>query len=57
MDSDSVILFVSFGWFVSVMVIFLMYVRIRHMSEEIKIIKNTVELSIDVPPLAGNPGN
>lgn len=47
MDYDNIIFFISFGWFISVTVIFLMYVRIRQISEEMKVIKNTVQLSTD----------
>jgi hypothetical protein len=47
MAYESVVLFISFGWFVSVTVIFLMYVRMRQMSEELKVVKNAVHLSSD----------
>lgn len=47
MAYDNLVLFVSFGWFISVAVIFMMYVRIRQLSEEVRIIKNTVQLSDD----------
>jgi hypothetical protein len=47
MAYEDLVLFVSFGWFVSVAVMFIMYVRIRQLSEEVKIIKNTVQLSDD----------
>ena len=44
MAYEDLVLFVSFGWFISVAVIFVMYLRIRQLSEEVKIIKNTVQL-------------
>jgi hypothetical protein len=44
---EDLVLFVSFGWFVSVAVMFIMYVRLRQLSEEIKVIKNTVQLTDD----------
>jgi hypothetical protein len=47
MAYEDLVLFVSFGWFISVAVMFIMYVRIRQLSEEVKIIKNTVQLSDD----------
>ncbi|MGA9140029.1 MAG: hypothetical protein WBZ29_07390 [Methanocella sp.] len=47
MAYEDLVLFVSFGWFVSVAVIFVMYVRIRQLSEEVKVIKNTVQLTDD----------
>jgi hypothetical protein len=47
MAYEDLVLFVSFGWFISVAVMFIMYLRIRQLSEEIKIIKNTVQLSDD----------
>ncbi len=47
MAYEDLVLLVSFGWFVSVAVMFIMYVRIRQLSEEVKIIKNTVRLSDD----------
>ncbi len=45
MEYDSVLIFVSFGWFMSVTVIFLMYVRMRQMSDELKAVKYSVEIS------------
>lgn len=45
MAYEDLVLFVSFGWFISVAVIFVMYIRIRQLSEEVKIIKNTVQLA------------
>jgi hypothetical protein len=47
MAYEDLVLFVSFGWFVSVAVMFIMYVRIRQLSEEVKVIRNTVQLSDD----------
>jgi hypothetical protein len=47
MAYEDLVLLVSFGWFVSVAVMFIMYVRIRQLSEEVKVIKNTVQLSDD----------
>ena len=47
MAYEDLVLFVSFGWFISVAVIFVMYLRIRQLSEEVKIIKNTVQLADD----------
>jgi hypothetical protein len=47
MAYEDLVLFVSFGWFMSVAVMFIMYVRIRQLSEEVKVIKNTVQLSDD----------
>ncbi|WP_048198754.1 hypothetical protein [Methanocella arvoryzae] len=47
MAYESVILFISFGWFISVSVIFLMYVRMKQLSEELKILKYTIEISDD----------
>ncbi|HEY3273488.1 MAG TPA: hypothetical protein VGJ92_06985 [Methanocella sp.] len=47
MAYEDLVLFVSFGWFVSVAVMFIMYVRIRQLSEEVRVIKNTVQLSDD----------
>ncbi|HEY3274563.1 MAG TPA: hypothetical protein VGJ92_12400 [Methanocella sp.] len=47
MAFEDLILFVSFGWFISVAVMFIMYMRIRQLSEEVKVIKNTVQLSDD----------
>ena len=47
MAYEDLVLLVSFGWFVSVAVMFIMYLRIRQLSEEVKIIKNTVQLSDD----------
>jgi len=44
MAYEDLVLFVSFGWFISVAVIFMMYLRIRQLSEEIRVIKNTVQL-------------
>jgi hypothetical protein len=45
MAYEDLVLFVSFGWFISVAVMFVMYIRIRQLSEEVKVIKNTVQLS------------
>lgn len=45
MAYESVVIFVSFGWFMSVTVIFLMYVRMRQMSEELKVVKYSVDVS------------
>jgi hypothetical protein len=47
MAYEDLVLFVSFGWFVSVAVMFIMYIRIRQLSEEVRVIKNTVQLSDD----------
>ena len=47
MAYEDLVLFVSFGWFISVAVMFVMYVRIRQLSEEVRVIKNTVQLSDD----------
>jgi len=47
MAYEDLVLFVSFGWFISVAVIFVMYVRIRQLSEEVRVIKNTVQLASD----------
>jgi hypothetical protein len=47
MAYEDLVLFVSFGWFISVAVMFIMYMRIRQLAEEVKIIKNTVQLSDD----------
>ncbi len=47
MAYEDLVLFVSFGWFISVAVMFIMYMRIRQLSEEVKLIKNTVQLSDD----------
>ncbi len=47
MAYEDLVLFVSFGWFISVAVIFVMYVRIRQLTEEVKVIKNTIQLSGD----------
>jgi hypothetical protein len=47
MAYEDLVLFVSFGWFISVAVMFIMYMRIRQLAEEVKIIKNTVQLSGD----------
>jgi hypothetical protein len=47
MAYEDLVLFVSFGWFVSVAVMFIMYVRLRQLSEEVRVIKNTVQLSDD----------
>ncbi len=44
MAYEDLVLFVSFGWFISVAVIFIMYLRMRQLSEEIRVIKNTVQL-------------
>lgn len=45
MAYESVILFISFGWFISVSVMFLMYVRMRQLSEELRILKYTIDIS------------
>ena len=45
MAYESVILFMSFGWFISITVMFLMYVRMRQLTEEIKLLKYTLEIS------------
>jgi hypothetical protein len=45
MAYEEVILFVSFGWFISVSVMFLMYVRMRQLTEELRILKYTIEIS------------
>jgi hypothetical protein len=45
MAYGEVILFVSFGWFISVSVMFLMYVRMRQLTEELRILKYTIEIS------------
>ncbi len=45
MAYEEVILFVSFGWFISVSVMFLMYVRMRQLSEELRILKYTIDIS------------
>lgn len=45
MAYEEVILFVSFGWFISISVMFLMYVRMRQLSEELRVIKYTIEIS------------
>ncbi len=45
MAYESVILLVSFGWFISITVMFLMYVRMRQLTEEIKLLKYTIEIS------------
>jgi len=45
MAYEEVIILVSFGWFISVTVMFLMYVRMRQMSEELRALKYTVEIS------------
>lgn len=42
---ESVILFVSFGWFISVSVMFLMYVRMRQLTEELRVLKYAVDVS------------
>lgn len=55
MAYEDLVLFVSFGWFISVAVIFIMYVRIRQLSEEIKLIKNTVQLAGDDMPGQKHP--
>jgi hypothetical protein len=47
MAYEDLVLFVSFGWFISVAVMFIMYMRIRQLAEEVKVIKNTVQLSTD----------
>jgi hypothetical protein len=47
MAYEDLVLFVSFGWFISVAVMFVMYVRIRQLSEEVRVIRNTVQLSDD----------
>ena len=47
MDIDFVVLFVSFGWFISVAFFFLMFVRMRQMSEELKVVKYSVQVSDD----------
>jgi hypothetical protein len=47
MAYEDLVLFVSFGWFISVAVIFVMYLRIRQLVEEVRILKNTVQLSND----------
>lgn len=45
MEYDYLLLFLSFGWFLSVTVIFLLYVRMRQLSEELKKIKEEIELT------------
>ncbi|HMK46410.1 MAG TPA: hypothetical protein VK436_07265 [Methanocella sp.] len=45
MAYEEVIILISFGWFISVTVMFLMYVRMRQMSEELQTLKYTVEIS------------
>ncbi len=50
MAYEDLVLFVSFGWFISVAVIFVMYLRIRQLVEEVRILKNTVQLSNDSLP-------
>ena len=45
MAYEELMIFVSFGWFMSVTVIFLMYVRMRQMSEELKVVKYSIEIS------------
>lgn len=45
MAYEDLVLFVSFGWFISVAVMFIMYMRIRQLAEEVRVIKNTVQLS------------
>ncbi|OPY27937.1 MAG: hypothetical protein A4E28_01778 [Methanocella sp. PtaU1.Bin125] len=55
MAYEDLVLFVSFGWFISVAVIFIMYVRIRQLSEEVKLIKNTVQLAGNDMPGPGHP--
>lgn len=45
MAYETVIIFVSIGWFVSVSVIFLMYVRMKQLSEELRLLKYTIEIS------------
>ena len=59
MAYEDLVLFVSFGWFISVAVIFIMYLRMRQLSEEVKIIKNTVQLCDDemVGPESGTTGS
>jgi hypothetical protein len=47
MAYEDLVLFVSFGWFITVAVTFIMYMRIRQMAEEIKVIRDTVQLSDD----------
>jgi hypothetical protein len=42
---ESVILLVSFGWFISVSVIFLMYVRMKQLSDEVRVLKYTIDIS------------
>ncbi len=45
MAYETVIIFVSIGWFISVSVIFLMYVRMKQLSEELRLLKYTIEIS------------
>ena len=47
MAYEDLVLFVSFGWFISVAVIFIMYLKMRQLSEEVRVIKNTVQLCDD----------
>ncbi|MCD1293412.1 hypothetical protein CUJ83_00165 [Methanocella sp. CWC-04] len=47
MEYEMLLLFISFGWFMSVTVIFLMYVRMRQLSEELRKVKDEIELSDD----------
>ena len=47
MAYEDLVLFVSLGWFVSVAVIFIMYLRIRRLTEEVRMLKDTLQLSYD----------
>jgi hypothetical protein len=55
MAYEDLVLFVSFGWFISVAVMFIMYMRIRQLSEEVRVIRNTVQLSEEDMPELGKP--
>lgn len=45
MEFEALLLFISFGWFLSVTVIFLMYVRMRQLSDELRHMKEEITLS------------
>jgi hypothetical protein len=45
MAYEMLLLFISFGWFLSVTVIFLMYVRMRQLSNELKKVREVVNFT------------
>ena len=55
MAYEDVVLLVSFGWFLSLIVILLMYLRLRKLSQEVKALKKSV--FIEDEGLAGHKKN